>query len=561
MGDNVYLEVRQRAKELMRQAYLVWRSSDYSEHLEHLVDDPVFEMLMAAMAYEFKAIDSNMEMVKQELIRDFADVFLPNNVDRVLPTTVVVENQAAEGVAEVLLDDGSVFRERSSDLQFIPLLKTRVLRSEVSRIERLDGRRWMVSIAFPEGVTRLDGFTFAIKDLMFRDFSLSVDECELSLVKPWNQYDLPFTEAFSYAVRMYNKTQIWDVMSVCLDLLAEQDVFLFSIADPTSKITFAEGTKMLNFVVEFKGIDEDFVFDKNKLHLNVNVLVNAKVKEVTLTEDRPIAKVPGVRDEKFLYLLPPATDQIRSSASVEVRRVEGDRFNSDSLLKLLDCLVMKFRSDYYAFSLLKQQDGDMIVHSIESLLNKLRNEGLGGRNERSDDVYVFRRNEGEKFFGGEVSTDIRYLSTNGALADGVLRGDVFFAAPAGLEVAEVRAVSEPVIGTDNRRDGADYGLLTAYYVKTSDRLVTLSDIKLFVLQSLMERLSLTRECFSEISVVRQRAEGSPVGYEICVTVRLVDSTLVRKAVGDRIARLECLIEKLIEVRNVNIYPIRVKITF
>ena len=70
MNDNNYIEIRQRTEELMRQAYLIWQSSDYAEHFERLDDDPVFRMLMTAMAYQFRGIDSDIEFMKQEVVKD-----------------------------------------------------------------------------------------------------------------------------------------------------------------------------------------------------------------------------------------------------------------------------------------------------------------------------------------------------------------------------------------------------------------------------------------------------------------------------------------------------------
>lgn len=561
MDDNNYIEIRQRTEELMRQAYLIWQSSDYAEHLEQLDEDPVFRMLMTAMAYQFNDIDSHIEFAKHEVMNDFANAFIPCNAEMVRPTTVVVENQTSEGIAEVLLDDSSVFTERSSELQFIPLLKTKVVCAQVGKVVRLDGRRWKISVSFPEGVTNLAGFTFAIKELTFRDFSLTINNKEIPLVKPWNQCDLPFTDAFSYVVRLYNKTPIWNVMSICLEHLALQDLAVFCVADSASMITFPDDTRNLDFVVEFNGIDENFVFEKSKLHLNVNVLVNAKINTVTLTQDKPIAKVPGENGQKFMNLLYPSNDHIVGSHSVSVRKVQADRFNLGSLIRLLNCIVAKFHSDYYAFQLLKQQDGDAIIHNIETLLLKLKQMASSVQMDDLDGVYIFVNDDSGRTFKVVPSLDVRYLSTNGALQEDALGENAVFSTPVGLENSSVHQISKPVLGSDNIFENADYESLTSYYVTTSDRLVTPADIRLFCLYKIRAYFSLDKDAFQEVSVVRQPSNDSFVGYEICVRIVLANTSLVRKAVGDRLPRLECLIEKSIEVRSVNIYPVKVSIQF
>lgn len=559
MNDNDYMEIRQKANELMKQVFLIWQSSDYSENLEQLVDDPVFQMLMTAMAYQFNETDSNLEFLKREIINDFADMFVPSNVDRIQPTTVVVKNQPADGVAEVLLDDSSVFTERSSDIQFIPLFKTRVIRSEVERVVRLDGRRWKITMAFPDGLTDLTGFTFAIKDLMFSDLLLTIDGKPIPLIKPWNQYDLPFTDAFSYVIRMYNRTPVFSVMSFCLELLAQQDLFIFSVGDTSSLLNFHEDTRTVDFVVEFKDIDENFILDRSKLHLNVNLLVNAKVNTVTLTQDKPVVRVSGEKDQKFMKLLAPTNEQIVSSYNVFVRRVQADRFNINSLIKLLDCLVMKFQSDYYAFQLIKQQDGDAIIRNIGMLLQKLRKMANNVQLESLNGVYLFLKDENERIFKISSSFDVRYLSTNGTLPDNVLNENMSFIVPTGIDFSQVHQIAKPVLGSDDKFDNTDRKLLISYFVTTSDRLVTPADIKQFCMYRLMAILALGKEVFREITVVRQQSESSYVGYELSVNIVLSNTSAVRKTIGDRLSRLECLIQKLIEVRNVNIYPIRVKI--
>lgn len=559
MDNNNYIEIRQKTNELMRQAFMIWQSSDYSENLEQLVDDPVFQMLMTAMAYQFNDIDSNLELMKQEVINDFADMFIPYNVDRIQPTTVVVKNQPAEGVGSVLLDDSSVFIERSSDLQFIPLLKTRVIRTEVKKVVRLDGRRWKITVDFPDGVTDLTGFTFALKDLMFRDFFLTIDDKPIPLIKPWNQYDLPFTDAFSFIIRMYNRVPVFNVMNFCLELLAQQDLCFFTIGDTSSILNLNEDVKSLDFVVEVNGIDENFVLDKSKLHLNVNLLVNAKINTVTLTHDKPIARISGEKDQKFMKLLAPSQDQIVSSYNVYVRNVKADRFNMTGLIKLLDCLVMKFQTDYYAFQLIKQQDGDAIIRSISALLQKLRKMASSVQFDGMNGVYLFLKDENDRVFKMASSFDVRYLSTNGTLPENLLNDNLTFSVPTGIDYTQVQQIAKPLLGSDDKFDNADHKLLIAYCVTTSDRLVTPADIKLFCMYRLMAYLSLGQDVFREITVDRRQSKTSYVGYEISVHIVLANTTIVRKTVGDRLPRLECLMEKLIEVRSMNIYPTRVTI--
>ena len=49
MKQNIF-ETRQRTEELLQQAVTIWQQSVFSEQLEGLEQDPVFTLLMTALA-------------------------------------------------------------------------------------------------------------------------------------------------------------------------------------------------------------------------------------------------------------------------------------------------------------------------------------------------------------------------------------------------------------------------------------------------------------------------------------------------------------------------------
>jgi len=54
-------ETRQRANDLLKEAIAIWRQSDQSNRLEGIEDDPVFSLLMMALAYQANEADSEIE--------------------------------------------------------------------------------------------------------------------------------------------------------------------------------------------------------------------------------------------------------------------------------------------------------------------------------------------------------------------------------------------------------------------------------------------------------------------------------------------------------------------
>ena len=59
-------ETRQRAEELIHEAINIWRQSDMNDSLEGLEKDPVFSLLMTALAYQMNELVTDMEAMKIE---------------------------------------------------------------------------------------------------------------------------------------------------------------------------------------------------------------------------------------------------------------------------------------------------------------------------------------------------------------------------------------------------------------------------------------------------------------------------------------------------------------
>jgi len=557
MDNNTVLEIRQRTADLMRQAMLIWQSGVHSDNLEGLENDPVFQMLMTAMAYQFNEIDSNLESIKQQVMSDFAEILMPYNFDGAIPSSFVMQCQPAEGVADITLTGDSVFMGRGSNIPFIPLLQTRVLNASVDKIVRLDGRRWKVSILFPESVTSLVGFAFTINDLIFRDVVVSLNDMPIHLIKPWDQHDLPLTEPFDFFTRLYNQTPVFNAVSLCMDILARQDVCLLCVGEQASSLSFPEETHCLDFVFEFFGISEDFVLDKSKLHLNTNILVNAQVNTASLSKNSPVARISGVEGQKFLKLLSPPKDQVPNQYRVSVRRVMAERFNLGSLIRLLDCLISKYHSDFYAFQLLRQHEGEAAMNNLLMLMKRLREQAASNSSEVTGGLFLFLSSEDEKVVNIAESFDVRYLTTNGTINESVVADDAKFSTPVGIDMSTFRIIAKPVIGSDGNLKSENKEMMVSYYVSTSDRIVTPADIRIFCMATLANMLSLSSDMFRYVTISHKLSQESSVGYVIEVDICLVNSVVIRKTIGERIPRLECLLENLLRVRSINIYPFKV----
>lgn len=561
---QMLLETRNKAEELLKEALAIWRQSDQVDYLEDIEKDPVFSLLMMALAYQANELDSEIERLKSEVLEDFAKLLVPYEMGHATPASAVVETALQDDVAEITLGESTVF-SLSPDYPFLPLLQTRVLNAGIRSIVRLDGRRWKVSLTFRHPVSDLSRFAFALKDLSFQNVAVSIKGQLLPLVKPWHYSELPLTPCFSEESLTYNMGQMCNMSTLPLDLFARQNIRMFIIEDHSPKKFIPIETEHLDLVFEFMGIPEDFSFGEDNICLNPVLLVNAQIGEATLSSASPVARLtPGdgqlsdkdLPSRQFMHLLRPLENQVYGNMALEVRGVAGDRFNQGSLNRLLNCIITKYHSDFYAFHELNGITADNSIYQIETALSRLKEESSKNVLNSVSGVYLMPRG---KVPGKDFSLTVRYLTTAGASVNTMLSPSSQFSVPSGFR-ADARLISSPVPGTDEIRDDGALDSIARYCMVTGDRIVTMADVKLFCRKELMVRYGIGDSMIKRLRVNRRlQREATGCGYEIVAEITLAGSSSVKRSMSNRLAQAELLMEKMIEVRSANIYPVRVNI--
>jgi hypothetical protein len=560
-------ETRNKAEELLREALSIWRESSQADALEGIEKDPVFSLLMMALAYQANELDSELERLKAEVLEDFSRLLVPYEMGHAVPATAVVETALQDQVGELTMGEGYQFMLASRH-PFIPLLETRVLNAKVRSVTRLDGRRWKVSVGFAEPVTDLSLFAFAIHDVPFQNVAVSVKGHLLPLVKPWHYSELPFTRCFSPETILYNQGQAACLSSLPMDLFARQNIRLFIIERHNPQTFIPSETEQIDFVFEFMGIPEDFRFDKTCLSLNPVVLVNAEIGEASLSSSSPVARIAGGENNgddrglprrEFLHLIRPPESQIYGGVELEVRGVAGDRFNQGSLVKLLQCIITKYRSDFYAFQNMKGAAVDDAFFDLESALSRLRLESTKDLLRSVSGVYLMPRNL-TRMKDRDFSLNVKYLTTSGTAVNGMLGPDCVFTPPSGFLQDETRVIGMPVPGLDEIRDeGALTGLMR-YQMLTGDRIVTMADVKAFCSKQLLVQYGIGGDLVRRLRVNRRlQRDDRGCGYEIVAEITLLGTSFVRRSFEDKIPMAETLMEQMIAVRSANIYPVRINI--
>ena len=556
MRQNIF-NTRQRAEEIIKEAVAIWQHSFNSEQLEGIEQDPVFSLFLTALAYQANEIDNEVEQLQEEILDELTRLLIPYEKTHPLPATALVEARLDDRIPELTLDQRCGFILPDTDYTFIPILKTRAINAEIQSVVRIDNRRWKVGLKLKGAVKQLSGMTFLVGNPHFHDLKLYANGAMLPLVKPWDYSDLPLNECFSIDNMVYNKSLTYQASNTWFDLFAQQNARLFYIdSHKGSDRPFDR----LELTFEFIGIDEQFTFDKEQLSLNATILANVAQRSVTLSAAAPIARLSSEGNkQQFLHLIAPDDNQLYPEVPVEIRRVATDRFNAERLARLASTLVSRFASDYYAFQKIEALREGRVMEQFYNLLKKI-SEGLSrSSSEWASSLYLLLRND-RGFHPKEMSLRVNYLTTDGSAVNAGLNAKSTFAPLANNYIQSVRLLASPMPGYDEIRNKNAQDNLARYYMITNDRIVTPADIKILCYNELERRFGITSEMVASIKVRQvQKAERHHYGFETQVYISLTDNAYIKRDFVDKIPMTELILQKMIEVRSTNVFPVVVNI--
>lgn len=554
-------ETRQRAEQMLKEAVALWQRSAFSEQFEHMEKDPVFTLLMTALAYQANDIEGEMERLQQEVIEDFTRSLIPYELLHAVPAAAVISAMPSAGLPQQEVSAANQFRLQKTEFDFLPLFRTKLIRCRIRSFQRMDGRRWKVSLSFDAPIDNMSGFCFAVRNTDYRDLTVFINGHRIPITNFTDTAQLPIDPAFGADTMIYNHLHAHMANTACLDLFAQHNVRIYFVQPHADGELYPTQQETLDVVFEFHGVSDAFLFLKEQLIPNAIMLVNATIHTVTLSPATPIVRIAGAENtqsgkNQFMHLVCPSEDQLYGDSAIEVRHVSPDRFNRGSLLRLLGALNAKYHTDFQAFRVIASSENDDLVQQLQLLLERME-QAVHSTGDAVPAVYLILRSQMEK----QGSVDIRYLTTSGASVNAALNRDSVFAGTNELSGVESTQIVPPIPGCDERNDFAS-GMETArYLVATGDRIVTPADIRMFCYQQLQVRYDISRDMVRSIRVFhRISQDATGCGYEIVVEVRLAATPFVKRALEDRITGVENTLQKMMTVRSTNIYPISVTIT-
>ena len=549
------------AKELQKEAIAIWRMGSNEEYFEGVENDPVVSLLITALAYQEYTADNELSRLKNEVLEDFSRMLIPYELCGAKPASALIQTRTEEGVNKVSLHSSTPFSLGENKFHFMPLLDTTVYNAKVESVVRLDARRWKVSINFKEEISSLEGFSFIVNNHKFKDLNISLGGKQISLVKPWHYANLPLSNCFSVDSMLYNETLAYDASTTWFDLFSQQNKRMFVVEKYTSDDIFTCPVDKIDLVFEFMGITDDFVFDKSQLIINTVLLVNTSLKTATLSVSNPIVRIADEEEQtdKLLHLMRPSSEQMYKNISFTLRRSAIERFNVDSLLKLLHCLIDKYSTDYYAFMQIDRLKNGLEVNRLYQWLVNLAKYLEESPIEMSSGVYLLLKKSKETLLEDESLT-LQYLTTQGAAVNQYLSTRSVFNVPVGLSVQGTTMVAEPVLGQDEAVGSDVQNSMSKYYMVTNNRLVTPADIKIFCYNELLRRYNIDSSIIRNIVVKNAiHSERGHCGFETKVEILMIDDMFVKRSLSGKINEVELILQKMIEVRSSFAYPIQVNI--
>ena len=554
MRQKIYA-TQQIAEELTREAIAIWKQGNQAEHLEGLEKDPVVSLLLTALAYQEYVAEGELERLKNEVLDDLTQMLIPHDLIHARPASILIQTATEGSVAEMELNSQHVFGVGATDVQFMPLLKTKVFNVSLKGIERLDARRWKVSLGFKEPVSSLGGLAFVVDSMDFKDLEITQGGCRVELVKPWQYANLPTADCFSVDTQLYNTSLAFDASTTWFDLFAQHNRRMF-VVDTWQNEQTRQFTDQVSLIFEFKGIDSDFVFDKSKLLLNTMMLVNVTQRSARLSPDAPIAHISG--GEQLLHLLRPSADQMYGTETpFVVRRAATQRFNVNGLLRLLHCILDKYSTDYYAFMQVDKMRGMLDGARLYQWLSSLTRYVESTPEAFSSGIYlILKKTERRE----DEALHVKYLTTQGASVNALLDSSVGIRVPAGLSASATSVIGDFILGSDEVKGADAQNSLARYFLVTGNRLVTSADLKVFCYNELLLRYNISSSQIRNISVKNLiSADRRTGGFETEVAITLVNDIFIQRSFAEKKHQAEIILEKMIEVRSASMYPVRVSI--
>jgi len=522
----------------------IWKKDGYM--VKNVETDPVVNLLLTALSYQAYHIYHTINQYEEKTLRGLRDRMIPFHLIKPHPAFTIIETKLLPGCDEKLIDESGSFEFMSSSKKqkytFSPLFNTKVINAELKIIDQLESNIWTIALECTGPVDTLSGLSFYIDSQEFATIeSIRCEGEELPLIKPSQYTDFPFTKWFNNN-----------------HLLKSQNYHLFGTYDYWREI-FLNNSNQLYYIDQYDKntlsldgttIELEITFSapidiNNTLKINCIPIVNVEKKEVALDYRNPVRDLaPDVGE--FLNLLSDEEYE-KDIENILVRQHGVERYNSDQLFEQVHEMLNRFYSDYFAFQNIKEFNTTDKWENLQNIMNEIRYIANKSEEKKIKDHYYAILKKDHK----EVKkVDLKYLITQGAIANGIFKDGKAVKAPLSLDMTKTFMLFETKGGRDSIQNETQKEDIAKYFFQTKDRLVTPADIITFVKTFYYGERKLNDE-IENISV-------HPTAENIYVTIKLKNDSYLKKI--DKTEMVEEELQSKITLRSSGILPFIVRIS-
>jgi len=530
--------------------------------------DPLLRVLVTAFVYQNNGLLSKIQNLEADVVSDFQSAVLPYQLTQAIPAMTLIKTaKNQDEQEEVFCDESTTFLVKKESLRlkevfpFHPLFRSKIVGMTVNGITKIASDKWNVNIDVTDKNADLSSFGFMLFGLRYSDVNVYWNNEKLPLIKPWEFDRFPKIPWLSDVNYVLNKSDWFGGETKWHDLWAQMNVNYYMVA-PTFKRPI--NSDMINFVFEFSSMVKPFNFEQDNLIFNCFPAVNILKKEFNLSANEPIIKlsnesafvdeeqkarnmaVGGLensRDDFFMNLVMNPDSSLDDLDRVSIRRFGCERFNINALVMLANKLCKRYESDFYAFQKLHKMQNTEKIRRLDIVLKDVIEIIM---NDKVPQTGVYAMLKKGMSTGEMPAIHLSALFTDGAYANDI---DVFseVTGPKDLDKKETKLLIKTFGGKDEIVDNEERSMLSSYYVRTADRIVTRADLKAFCYRYFAQNgLS---DALLDVSSVIEREEGMAKQH---VSVHLKND-FVRDR--DDVPMIIDHLRKLIEVRRINIMPL------
>jgi hypothetical protein len=580
-------------EELLKDALLKWTRegnidpNDPNSPFYKIEHDPVIKLLIMALAHETNKIKDDISMFRENILEEFTEKVIPVSMVQPIPSFTVIQTSKVKNIHNdcYASEETPFIIERENEntkpdarakirdkFTFIPLLRTRIIDARITSVQNVGINKYLVRLECGDPIRDLSGISFYIANKEFSSVTVAIDDKTLPLIKSDDYKKLPFSAWFNMENVLAEKSLSYGTSEYWKDIVISSNIRFFIVdAYDTSKLSLERFGRNIDLVLEFTSHENNFRIDANDIEINCIPVVNVEKHSVRLSKDDPIKKISDegydllITDKRrgteapgrkqFLHLFAGSSPDSERDTFV-LRRFGMERFNKNELLLQIKSIINRFRSDYYAY--LENdglRDGEKIKKlsiALTDVLDEVKKEG-----EPSYGIYLILTKK-ERDSEQNKSIEVSYLLTDGTLSNGIKTDASVRPVSSEFDKNATKLLRETQGGKDVQMDKEAKKRIAQYYVLTKDRLFTKSDIRAFCYKELHSRYVIGRSSISKIDI-KNKIESLSHETTRFIQVEIVLNQVQGAIKNNNFSLMEDQLKKMIEIRSMNLYPIKVKV--